>query len=262
MIEIKTLSYIYPDQSLGIYDVSAHIPTGATLGVVGHNGSGKSTLIQCLAGIVKPNQGHISIDEIELPWNGITQRSKIMSSVLQFPQDQLFQSSIEKEILFTLKQHSKHDTKQRLEEILELCQLTNIRHHHPYEVSFSKQKLILLACVCARPQKFILMDEITSGVDYLTQQVIGNVVEFLKNEGKTIIMVSHDINFVAEHCDHLMILHEHKCLYSGVLKDALVQESLFQEAQIEQPDIVKLCKALNLPLCTTRQEWIELWTKK
>jgi energy-coupling factor transport system ATP-binding protein len=262
MIEIKELYYTYPNQSKGIDHLSVLIPKGTTLGIIGRNGSGKSTLIQCLAGILKPQHGTISVDGVDLEWKDIAQRSKILSSVLQFPQDQLFQSSIEKEIIFTLKQNHPHDWKQKLEDILDLCQLTHLRHLHPYEVSYSKQKLVLLACACARPQNIILMDEMSSGLDNLSQQVVGNVVEFLKNAGKTIIMVSHDINFVAEHCDQLMMIHENQCLYSGGIKDAMAQESLFNQVHIELPDIVKLCKALDLPYCTTRQEWIALWTKK
>lgn len=262
MIEIKHCTYRYSDSSLGILDCNALITSGESWGIVGSNGSGKSTFIQCLAGILIPQSGQIFYEGKLLEWKGPTHRSQIISTILQNPQDQLFQSTIEKEILFTLRQSKTQNIQTRLEEILELCQLTHVRHLHPYDVSYSKQKLILIACACARTQNIILMDEITSGLDEVSKQVCGNVVEFLKKEGKTIIMVSHDMNFVAEHCNHLMILHEHQCLYRGSLKEAMQHESLFKEAHLELPDVVKLSLALNLPLCTSRQEWIELWTKK
>jgi energy-coupling factor transporter ATP-binding protein EcfA2 len=262
MIEIRQCTYRYPDGSLGFMDCNAKISSKESWGIVGSNGSGKSTLIQCLAGIHKPQSGQIFYEGKPLEWKGIAHRSQLISTILQNPQDQLFQPTIEKEILFTLKQAKIQNPQIKLEEVLELCHLSQVRHLHPYDVSYSKQKLILLACACARPQNIILMDEITSGLDEVSKQVCGNVVEFLKNEGKTIIMVSHDMNFVAEHCDHLMILHEHQCTYRGTLKEAMQYESLFKEAHLELPDVVKLSLALNLPLCTTRQEWIELWTKK
>jgi energy-coupling factor transport system ATP-binding protein len=262
MIEIKEWSYRYPDGSIGINKLSTLIPQGNSLGVVGSNGSGKSTFIQCLAGILKPQSGQILLNDTVMDWKDIVHASQFISTVLQNPYDQLFQQTIEKEILFTLKQSNTSDIQTKLEMVLELCQLTHVRHHHPYDVSYSKQKLILLACACVRPQNIILMDEITSGLDEVSKQVCANVVEFLKKAGKTIIMVSHDMNFVAEYCDNLMILHENQCIFSGLLKEAVQHESLFQEAHLELPDVIKLSLALNLPLCTSRQEWIELWTKK
>lgn len=263
MINIEHLTYQYSDGDQGINDITIEIKPSMTLAIIGPNGCGKSTFLKCLMGILKPQSGSITINNQNIDKLSITQRSKHIGFVFQDPREQLFNFTIEQEIRFALRSRKNQDNIESvLESILELCSLTLHRAKHPYDVSLAQQKFILIGCALGMNQDIIILDEPTSGMDYKALKQLAKIVEFLKKEKKTIIMVSHDLNFVSEHFEDVMIFNHHQCIYQGTFKEACRQEAIQNEGEYELPDIARLSLKANKHLCTTHQEWIELWTKK
>ena len=263
MIKIEHLSYQYSNGEQGIEDISIDINPSTTLAILGPNGSGKSTFIKCLMGILKPQKGNITLNDQNIDKLSITQRSQHIGYVFQDPREQLFKSTIEQEIRFALKKRKdKKDIESQLETILEICCLTSHRSKHPYDVSLTQQKFILIGCALGMNQDIIIMDEPTSGMDYQGIKQLAKIVEFLKKEKKTIIMVSHDLNFVSEHFENVMIINHHQCIYQGTFKDACHDETVLSQSEYILPDIARLSLKAKNQLCTTHQEWIELWTKR
>jgi energy-coupling factor transporter ATP-binding protein EcfA2 len=263
MIKIEHLNYQYSDGEQGVNDISIEINPSTALAILGSNGCGKSTLLKCLMGILKPQSGSITINNQNIDKLSITQRSKYIGFVFQDTREQLFNFTIEQEIRFALRtRKDQEDIESKLDAILELCSLTAHRNKHPYDVSMSQQKFILIGCALGMNQDIIIMDEPTSGMDYQGIKQLAKIVEFLKKEKKTIIMVSHDLNFVSEHFEHVMIINRHHCIYQGTFKEACQYENVLNQGEYELPDIARLSLKARNHLCTTHQEWIELWTKK
>lgn len=258
MIKLENVTYHF-DHKKGIENVSLHINKGSTWGIVGQNGSGKSTLIKCLAGIYSIQSGVLTINDTDVSKKTIAYHSQWITTIIQNPHEQLFRSTVEKEIKFTLKHSNQSHSAQKVEEILTLCEFNHLRHHHPYDLSFSQQKLLCLANACARSQDIVVLDEITSGLDEETMLICGKIVDFLKKQGKTIIIVSHDINFLSEYVENLAIMHNNYLVFKGSFKEAMHQKELFESIQLKRPDVVELSCALNLPMCINIKEWNQVW---
>ncbi len=263
MIKIEHLSYHYSNGEQGINDISIEINSSTSLAIIGPNGSGKSTFIKCLMGILKPQRGSIILNNQNINKLSITQRSQHIGFVFQDPKEQLFKSTIEQEIRFALrKRKDQKDIESQVETILECCSLTSHRSKHPYDVSITQQKFILIGCALGMNQDIIIMDEPTSGMDYKGIKQLAKIVEFLKKEKKTIIMVSHDLDFISEHFENVMIINHHQCIYQGTFKDACRDETVLSQGEYKLPDIARLSLMAKHQLCTTHQEWIELWKKR
>ena len=263
MIKIENLSYQYSQEEQGINDVSINIGTSTTLAILGPNGSGKSTFLKCIMGILKPQTGSITINDQIIDKLSISQRAKHIGFVFQDPKEQLFKATIEQEIRFALNSRKNQvDIETKLETILDLCSLTSFRSKHPYDVSLTQQKFILIGCALGMNQDIIIMDEPTSGMDYKGIKQLAKIVDFLKKEKKTIIMVSHDLDFISEHFETVMIINHHQCIYQGTFKDVCRDETVLSQGDYLLPNIARLSLKAKNQLCATHQEWIELWTKR
>ncbi|MCD8519344.1 MAG: energy-coupling factor ABC transporter ATP-binding protein [Erysipelotrichaceae bacterium] len=237
---------------------SMEASASSCIGVLGKSGSGKTRLLKCIAGKIKPQNGNIFIKDQLLNDFTVAQRSRWITSLFSSPY-QFMTSSVEKEICYGLSSHSiKEDS---LNEILKLCQLKHVRHLHPMDCSSSIQKRMLMAIACLRDAQLVLMDHLDAGLDHMSTSILINVVNFLKRQGKTIIMVSHDIDLIALCCEQVLVC-DSKASFVGSMKHLCEHPFLLDDHGLQLPTVTQLSQALDLPLCTTPQEWNDLWIEK
>lgn len=226
-IKIENLSYSYlrktPNQVEALKDVSFEIPEGKITAIVGHTGSGKSTLIQTFNALLTPTNGVIEIGDFKITNNlkklkKIKELRKHVAIVFQFPEYQLFEETVEKDVAFGPKNYGLKE-EEALEKAHKALQEVGIDEsfykRSPFELSGGEKRRVSIAGILAINPDVLILDEPTAGLDPVGSKIILDLIIKLNKEGKTIIIVTHDMNIVLNHCDHVVVLNEGIVAFDG-----------------------------------------------
>ena len=234
LIQIKNLSFAYEEQKNILNDVSIDIIEGEFIGIIGPNGAGKSTLIKLIAGLLQSNHDKITLSETLISDYQPKELARILGYVPQ---------KVEMPFTFTVQQvvemgrfpylqglfHQDTDTEQQVDRAMQWMDLTGLRDRSFATLSGGEQQRAIIASVLAQQAKLMLLDEPTSALDLKHQQGIYRILKRLADEeGKTIIIVTHDINLAAQFCKRLILLDKGKLVADGppgqVLQFQLIQQ--------------------------------------
>ena len=221
-IEVNHLSYTYDrGTAQAVYalkDISFRIDDGEYVGIMGHTGCGKSTLIQLIAGLIPPSSGQILFDGTDI-WDRKYDRTHLRSSVgivFQQPEFQLFETTVEKDVAFSLK-HSGLDRKAvcaRVRHALELMgfDYDTVRSESPLALSGGEKRRIAIAGVLAAEPRVLIFDEPIAGLDPRGREEFLALTDRLHREGVTILIVSHNADALAEHAGRILVLDSGKLI--------------------------------------------------
>ncbi len=186
---------------------SLEIPAGSISAIVGGNGAGKSTALKAICGICKPYRGKIKV--FGKPVNKFRSGELFKNCVSMLPQDpkSLF---VKKTVREDLEEMTKD--KNKVIEVAEICQVREFLDSHPYDLSGGEQQRVALAKVLLAEPKILLLDEPTKGMDSFFKETFATILNKLKNQGITILMVSHDIEFCAKHADRVSMFFDGQVL--------------------------------------------------
>lgn len=230
-IKINHLSYVYlqktPNEVKALHDLSFEIPEGKITSIVGHTGSGKSTLIQTLNGLIAPTSGSIEIGDFIITSNlkklkKIKELRKHVSIVFQFPEYQLFEETVEKDVAFGLRNYGykEEEAIKKAHEALSKVGINkSFYKRSPFELSGGEKRRVAIAGIIVLEPDVLILDEPTAGLDPQGSEVILNLIKEFNKQGKTIIIVTHDMNIVLNHSDHVVVLNEGKLAFSGTPSD-------------------------------------------
>ncbi len=249
IIEFKEVSYKYPlEEDFAIRNINLEIYEGEVLSIIGSNGAGKTTLIKHMNGLLKPTVGDVFVDGINTKEATIAELSKTVGIVFQNPDYQLFASSVYEEVSFVLKNlgYSKEKIKERVEQMLVFFSLSNYSNTSPLLLSGGEKKRVTLASVLVYDPKVLVLDEPTIGLDFVQKNNLKSVIKEVKKKGKTVVLVTHDLDFVAEISDRVLVMGEGRILKIGDAKDVLYEEDLLEKANLRLPSIAKLVKELGI----------------
>lgn len=255
-IKIKNLTHIYakglPYETLALDDVSFSIEDGTFLGVVGHTGSGKSTLLQHFNGLAKATSGSIFLDDIEITKEDISLLDvrKMVGLVFQYPEYQLFEETIEKDIAFGPKNLGldEADITDRVREAMELVGLSyeKFKDKSPFELSGGQKRRVAIAGVLAMKPKVLILDEPTAGLDPQSHKAILNMLYDIhkRNEGIT-IFVSHNMNDIAEYCDQVIVMDKGKLVADGTPQEVFAKSEYLNSIGLDLPEVVNIAEKIN-----------------
>lgn len=221
IIKTEGLTYVYgqgtPFEKVAVDNVSLEIEKGELVGVIGHTGSGKSTLIQHFNGLLKPTSGKIYIDGTDLWSVDKAQLRQIrfnVGLVFQYPEYQLFEETVYKDIAFGPKNMKLSDEEidRRIMEITKLVGLSpDTLQKSPFELSGGQQRRVAIAGVMAMEPKVLILDEPTAGLDPKGRDnILGLVKEYHKERGNTVLLVSHSMEDVAKTCSKILVMNSSK----------------------------------------------------
>lgn len=201
-LEVKNLSFKYKNSDKFILnDVSIKIETGETVAIIGKSGCGKSTLCNCMCGLIPrvyPGEltGDVYIDGKNIQSLSIAEIVSLVGVIFQNPSTQLFSPTIEDELAFGPENLcvEREEIGLRMEKILKTINMEKYRYDNPNNLSGGQQQLIAIASVLMLQPSILICDEIMSWIDEEGKEIIKNLLLKLKEEGKTIILVDHDIN--------------------------------------------------------------------
>ena len=237
-IKFESVNHVYnantPMEQRALYDINFEIKEGQFLSVVGHTGSGKSTLIQHMNGLLKPSSGSITIGEKVIKSDeknkGLKEVRQHVGLVFQFPEYQLFEETVEKDIMFGPMNYgvSEDEAHQRARDVIQMVGLNeSILEHSPFNLSGGQMRRVAIAGILAMNPDVLVLDEPTAGLDPQGQYEMMEMFNTLhKQYGKTIVLVTHDMNLVAEYAEEMIVMH------SGVMKLKGTPQQVFKEVEV------------------------------
>ncbi|KON27160.1 hypothetical protein AC481_05645 [miscellaneous Crenarchaeota group archaeon SMTZ-80] len=247
MITIENLYFTYPNGKEILHGIDWEIEEGEFIAIMGENGGGKTTLVKHLNGLLKPTHGKVLIDGIDTKKSSVASLSRKVGLVFQNPEHQLFCETAKDEILFSLKNFGFNEkiAKKRIKKILEILNLTRYSDISPFMLSGGERKRLALASVLAWDPKYIILDEPTIGQDHDQKSKLGNFIKQLNSQGKTVIIVTHDVEFVAETKPKIVLLSRGKIIATGSCTDILTDKKILDEASLLMPQISILINMLS-----------------
>jgi energy-coupling factor transport system ATP-binding protein len=247
-VTISDLTFTYPSGVQALRGVTLTIESGEAVAIVGENGAGKTTLVKHFNGLLHPVGGSVMVGEWDTRKYSVAKLASRVGYVFQNPDDQLFERSVIKEVSFGPLNlgRSEGEAKAAAEEALRAVGLEGEVDKHPYDLHLSQRKLLALAAVLAMHTPAIVLDEPTTGQDAMGLARIGNIVEQLKRQRRTVCTITHDIDFAAEHFDRVIVMTKGEILADGATPDVLSRAEVLRTAEVEPPQLARLAQALGL----------------
>lgn len=252
MIEAKAVYFTYRSGVEALKDVSVTIKDGEFVAIMGQNGAGKTTLVKHFNGLLKPTKGQVLVNNVNVSKVSIATLSKNVGFVFQNPDHQLFSETVEEEISFALRNFGFEETtvENRVTWALNLLGLAQYRKTSPFMLSGGERKRVALASVLAWNPEILILDEPTIGQDYQQKEKLRQFVLQMRTQRKTVIIVTHDVEFVAECNPRILLMREGKIIADGEARAILTKPDILEQASIVPPQIAQIflqLPELNLP---------------
>jgi len=247
-ISLDGVSFAYPSGVMALLEVSLEIASGEAVAIIGENGAGKTTLARHLNGLLKPATGGVAIGEWDTRRVSVAKLAARVGYVFQNPDDQLFERTVAAEVGFGPRNlgipladaaHAVHNALRRVG-------LAEQADQHPYDLHISQRKLVALAAALAMNTPIVVLDEPTTGQDAGGVELVGQIVDELKAERRTVIAITHDIDFCAEHFERVVVMAEGRILADGPAARTLSQVEALAQAEVEPPQMIRLARALGM----------------
>jgi len=247
MITVEDIHYVYPNQVKALKGVSLTINEGEFIAIMGQNGAGKTTLIKHFNGLLKPSQGTVRVDGVETKKSSVAALSRNVGFVFQNPDNQLFSETVEEEIAFALKNFGfeKDVIEKRITWALNLLLLTQYRKTSPFLLSGGERKRVALASVLAWDPETLILDEPTIGQDHEQKEKLRQFIMQMQTQKKTVVIVTHDVEFVAECNPRVLLMKDGKIVGDGIAKEILTNPELLAASSIVLPQIAQIFAKLT-----------------
>ncbi len=260
-LTIEALHFSYPSGVEALRGVSLAIAPGEQVAIVGQNGAGKTTLVKHLNGLLRPTLGSVSIGDWLTTGRSVAQLARRVGYVFQNPDDQLFKSTVRDEVRVGPLNlgFPPERVAQQIEAALELLGLTGEAGTNPYDLTPTWRKRVAIAAVVAMDTPILVLDEPTTGQDYRSVQHLAGVIRSLKAQGRTIVAISHDIDFVAENFERVVVMGQGQVLLDGPAGQVLGQEDILNSTYVQPPQLTRLgCRLGFSQIVCTPDEFLEL----
>ena len=242
MIEVNGVSFSYPNGVEALREVSLEIRDGEFVAIMGQNGAGKTTLVKHFNGLLKPTKGEVLVDGVDTRKVSVATLARNVGFVFQNPDHQLFCETVEDEVAFALRNFGfeERTIEKRVTWALNLLALTEYRKTSPFMLSGGERKRVALASVLAWNPKVVILDEPTIGQDQNQKEKLRQFIVQLTAQRKTVIIVTHDVEFVAECKPHIVLMAQGKIIAEGGAKQILTNPKLVEQASIVPPQITQI----------------------
>ncbi len=272
ILEVKNLQYIYsvgtPFEHVALDNVSFQVEKGEFIGIIGHTGSGKSTLIQHLNGLLRPTSGTVLLDGQDI-WSDkkLTRQSRFrVGLVFQYPEYQLFEETVYKDIAFGPKNMGldEKEIDRRVREAASFVGLTEKQLQvSPFDLSGGQKRRVAIAGVIAMEPEVLILDEPTAGLDPEGREdILANIGSYRKAKNATIMMVSHSMSDVARLTDRLLVMNQSKLAMDGTPEQVFTHAQELVEMGLAIPDITRVFlrlqqMGLNVPSVYTVEQAVQ-----
>lgn len=254
-IKVRNLNYTYmpgtPFEHKALKNIDFEIADGEFVGVIGHTGSGKSTLMQIMSGLIRPSEGGVEIDGKDI-FDKKTDRKWLRSRVgvvFQYPEHQLFEESVEKDIAFgpMMMDVPGEDIPERVREAMELVHLdyAEYKDKSPFELSGGQKRKVALAGVLAMKPQVLFMDEPIAGLDPQGRESLMQLTRKLNRRGITIVMISHNMDGLAEYATRVIAMKQGEIVLDGEPHAVFSRHEEIYELGLGLPEAARMVWMMN-----------------
>lgn len=275
MIKFDKVNFTYqpntPFASRALFDINLEVEEGSYTALIGHTGSGKSTLLQHLNGLLQPTEGKVTIDNIVIQASSkqkeIKPARKKVGVVFQFPESQLFEETVLKDVAFGPQNFgvSQEEALEIAREKLELVGLAEKNFEKsPFELSGGQMRRVAIAGILAMEPKVLVLDEPTAGLDPKARIEMMELFSHLHQKGQTVVLVTHNMDDVAEYADEVYLLEKGRVISSGTPQDVFQNVDFLMQHELGVPKTTEFAVELEKrgvvfdPLPIKRQELIQM----
>lgn len=263
-ISLKNVSYTYnyktPYAREVLKDINLNVEEGSYTVIIGKTGSGKSTLIEHINGLLLPTHGEVLVNNVLITnpkskkeKRELAKKLKVLRQdvavLFQFSEQQLFETSVLKDIIFAPLNYGISEER-AISKAKELIKLVGLDESYldksPFELSGGEMRKVALCGVLALEPKVLILDEPTVALDYKSREEIMTMVKKLKDElNMTIVLISHNMNYVLEYADKVFVLKNGKINFEGTVEELFADKNLLKENSLEQPELLKFYNNLQ-----------------
>ncbi|MCD6421326.1 MAG: ABC transporter ATP-binding protein [Thaumarchaeota archaeon] len=247
MIAFESVEFIYPSGVKALDGVSLRIGDGEVVALMGENGAGKTTLLKHLNGLLKPTSGRVLVDGIDTRKATVAQLARTVGLVFQNAEDMFFSSSVWEEVAFALRNfgYSERVVERRVDWALKFMEREKYSDASPFLLSGGEKKRLALAIILAWSPKVIALDEPTTGQDQLQKEKLLQMIKLLREQGRTIIVSTHDVEFAAQLKPRVILMKRGRIMADGKADEIFLDEELLRSCSLLPPQIVSLTKRLD-----------------
>jgi energy-coupling factor transport system ATP-binding protein len=260
-IETEGLAFTYPDGTRALDEVDLRVVAGQRMALVGQNGSGKSTLVRHFNGLLRPTGGRVMVNGAELGQRHVAELAREVGIAFQNPDRQIFAGRVRNEVAFGARNLGLRggELEARVEQVLAEVGLLERIDANPYDLGFSSRKLLALASILAMQTPVVVLDEPTTGQDARGVERVAAIVADLAAAGRTLIAISHDMRFVAENFERIVVMRAGRVILDGPPATVFAEESwpVIASTYLEPPYSARVGARLGLGSTPTDASVIE-----
>ena len=242
MLEVKDLHFTYSTGLEALKGINLTVNDGEFLAIMGQNGAGKTTLVKHFNGLLKPTNGEVLVDGVSTKNVSVAKLARNVGFVFQNPDHQLFSETVEDEIAFALKNFGFEESvvEKQVDWALNLLDIVQYRKTSPFMLSGGERKRVALASILAWDPQMVILDEPTIGQDHQQKEKLLQFILQLNAQKKTVVVVTHDVEFVAECNPRVILMSEGKILAEGKAEEILTEPKLLAQASVVPPQITQI----------------------
>ena len=241
-----------PNETLALDDVSFSLADGEFAAIIGHTGSGKSTLLQQLNGLLHPDSGRITVNNVCITDDGVKMVDirRRVGLVFQYPEYQLFEETVAKDVAFGPKQIgiSGDELDHAVREAIALTGLDydKVAECSPFELSGGQKRRVAIAGVLAMKPEVLILDEPTAGLDPVAHREVLNLIRNIHQQsGMTILLVSHNMGDIAELADHVLVMDDGHLVMNGTPSEVFSQGEKLRAIGLNVPPAMEMMEKLH-----------------
>ena len=256
-IRIENLSFRYSKSNRdNLLKVSCTIEAGERVALIGHNGSGKTTLAKHLNCLLQPQHGRVLIGNRLITGDSVAQCARKVALLFQNPDDQICMRRVYDEVAFGPKNlgHMSSRLDILVKKALTLFDLSHLTESNPYDLGYSERKRLAMASIIAMDTSILVLDEPTAGLDDREISLFIGAMQKLQAEGKSVLMITHDMDFVAEHIPRVICLNKGAMAYDGLVQNLFNNQDLLSSCGLRPPQIFQLSRHFHHTPCALTPE--------
>ncbi len=255
---VDEVSFQYPqNEAPTLQNINLNFQSGETVAIIGQNGAGKTTLVKMLNGLLKPTSGKITVDGMETRLYTTARISRKVGYVFQNPDDQIFNSDVYTEVAFSPKYFGwdAQRVKEAVKQAVDITQIREYLREHPYNLPYSMRKFVTIACILAMETEAVIFDEPTAGQDLRGIRVLEDIIRYLKEKGKLVIIITHDMEFAVRNFERVIAMADGKVIMDGTSESIFSSEEVLKKANLSKPHVARAAEMLCLkePVLTIEQ---------
>jgi len=256
IVKLDHVSFAYEAGTPIINNIDLEFERGTATAIIGQNGAGKTTTVKLINHLLTPTSGQVMIDGKDIKDLSTAKVALQVGYAFQNPDDQIFNNSIRKEIAFGPKESGLRgdELQGRIDYAAKITGLTDFLDEHPYNFPYSLRKFITIASLLAMDPDVYIFDEPTAGQDHVSRKKLALIIQELTKHDKCVIIITHDMNFVADNFSRVVVLSNHQVLRDGPAREVFTDKGLMQQANIEPPEALTIANRTGItgtPLTVT-----------